>query len=202
MTNQYTDDQIEAIANLPEAAFRFKTHVDNLLGFYTWTRSQWTLAAVKDFTRQHGLDLRSQGDRCRFAWLAAKEWVACLPPATETKPETKVVRVLSRAIALLKPVPPTNSLENSPAYKIMGSPIYYDELIEGYKRLVRKYHPDLNPTPEATERLQIVTEIYTTLRDGWTAKYSPLIPREVIGEANIKLAYAKAFKWAPESFWG
>ena len=40
------------------------------------------------------------------------------------------------------------------------------EVIEAaYKRLALKYHPDLNPTPEATERMQALNAAYAVLSD-------------------------------------
>ena len=40
------------------------------------------------------------------------------------------------------------------------------EVIEGaYRRLVRKYHPDVNHVPDATQRMQAINEAYEVLRD-------------------------------------
>jgi curved DNA-binding protein CbpA len=34
-----------------------------------------------------------------------------------------------------------------------------------FRRLARKYHPDVNPTPEARERMRRITAAYEVLRD-------------------------------------
>lgn len=40
-----------------------------------------------------------------------------------------------------------------------------DEIKKAYRRLARKYHPDLSKEPKAKERFQEVSEAYETLRD-------------------------------------
>lgn len=52
-------------------------------------------------------------------------------------------------------------------YAILGVPTYADQrLIETtYRRLARKYHPDINPSPEAHERMAAINEAYAVLRD-------------------------------------
>lgn len=198
----FTQEQIINIASLPETAFRFKNTVDSLLDFYAWVREQWTAKAIADHRNKYELDCRSQEGKLRFAWYAAKELSQnCLPLPKEDK-EIKTVKVLSQAIAFLKPVPPTNGLENSPAYQIMGKPIYFDELVRNYRVLAQKYHPDNNPSVEAVGRFQIVNEIYQALKSQWFDKYSPLIPIERIGRENIERAYSKQFPFDPDSFWG
>lgn len=197
----FTQDQIQAIATLPANAYKFKAHIDNLIAIYRWCREQWTSKAIKDLTAENNLDLRRKEDRAKFGWFAAQELAKALPPAPQRQQESKSVKVLCQAIALLNPVPTTNGLENAPAYKIMGSPIYADELRRNYELLVRKWHPDVNQSLEAVGRFQLITELYRTLRDKWFEKYSPLIPGDRLGKENLQRAMDKSFPWSPESFW-
>lgn len=198
----FDDSQILAFAQLPESCLKFRIHVENLISFYQFLREQWTAQAIDQFKQQHGLDLRKPSDRARFGWLAAQEWVACLPAAPEpVPPETKVVKVLCQALALLPPVPKTNSLEYSEPYQIFQSPVYFDELVSAYRQLAQRWHPDTNFSPEAVERFQIINNVYKTLKNEWVSKYSPLIPAERIGQENIQRAYAKRFPFSAESFW-
>jgi Flp pilus assembly protein TadB len=47
-----------------------------------------------------------------------------------------------------------------------------DIIAVAYKRLARKYHPDTNPSPEATRRMQAINTAYQILRDpGTRAQY-------------------------------
>ncbi|WP_049802829.1 J domain-containing protein [Gloeothece verrucosa] len=160
--------------------------------------------------------------RARLGWLMAQEYVKCLPPAQaepsaepknsqqpereqqlqqDHKREAQVVKVLATAIAYLPPVPPTNGLEQTPPYCILGKPIYFDELVRNYKILAQKWHPDLCSHREAKDRFQLVTAIFKELRDGWFKKYSPLIAACTIGSENLKRARNKTFPFTAESFW-
>jgi hypothetical protein len=195
----FTQEEITAIANLPSNAYKFKAHIDNLIALYRWCREQWTTQAIKTLTAENNLDLRRKEDRAKFGWYAAQELAKALPPAPQV--EAKAVKVLCQAIALLPPVPTTNGLENAPAYRVMGSPIYADELRRNYEQLVKKWHPDINKSLEAVGRFQLVTELYRTLRDKWFEKYSPLIPGDRLGKDNLNLAMDQKFAWSPESFW-
>ena len=203
----FTDQQIIEIAALPATCFKFKAHVETLVGFYKWIRQQWTVSAQNELKTRHNLDLRQKTDRLKFAWHAAKELSQdCLPPAKEDSPihpkaESQLAKILCQAIALLPPSPPTNGIEKAPAYKIMGEPVYADELVRNYKLLAKKWHPDNNPSVEAVGRFQLIQNIYITMRKDWFAKYSPFIPKERLGDKAFQLAYAKTFDWTPESFW-
>lgn len=202
----YTEQQITEIAALPATCFKFKSHVDTLLGFYAWIRQQWVPSAQTELKTRHNLDLRQKADRLRFAWYAAKELATdCLPPVSEEvvnpKGESQVAKILCQAIALLPPVPPTNGIEKAPAYQIMGEPVYADELVRNYKLLAKKWHPDNNPSLEAVGRFQLITSIYSTMKKDWFSKYSPFIPKERLGDKAFQMAYAKQFPWTPESFW-
>ena len=199
----FTTEEITAIAALPANAYKFKHHIEALLSVYRWVREQWTAKAVKDLAHQHGLDLRKRDDRAKFGWFAAQELAQSLPKALPASPhpETKTVKFLCQAIALLPPVPQTNGLEKTPAYQILGEPIYADELHRNYKQLIQKWHPDNNPSVEAVGRFQVIDQIYKALRSHWFEKYSPLIPLEKIGQENLEKAKAAHFDWSPESFW-
>lgn len=197
----FTQERISEIAALPANAYKFKANIDQLIQFYQWVREQWTTKAVKDLCHENSLDLRRKEDRAKFGWFAAQELVKALPPAPAESTAAKTVKVLCQAIALLPPVPETNGLENAPAYRIMGRPIYADELNRNYKQLVQKWHPDLNPSVEAVGRFQIINEVYQALRSHWFEKYSPLLPLAKIGKENIDRAMAKTFDFSPESFW-
>ncbi|WP_013334888.1 J domain-containing protein [Gloeothece verrucosa] len=218
----YTTEQILEIAQLPETCFRYRCHIENLIDFYKWAKQQWTASALKEFTTEHNLNLRRQGDRARLGWLMAIEYVKCLPPAQpepsaplsnsqqlqqssslveHSLKETQVVKVLATAIAYLPPVPPTNGLEKTAPYSILGQPIYFDELVRNYKILAQKWHPDLCNHPEAKDRFQLVTAIFQELKANWFKKYSPLIAACAIGPENLKRAKSKKFSFTPESFW-
>ena len=60
--------------------------------------------------------------------------------------------------------------------KIMANKDYYsilgvgkdageDEIKSAYRRLAKKYHPDLNKTPEAAEKFKEINEAYSVLGD-------------------------------------
>lgn len=197
----FTQEQINHLALIPETGFRFKKAVDSLLSFYKWLRNEWTPKAITEHRIKYELDCRTTEGKLRFAWYAAKELSQpCLPQSPSS--EGKSVKILSQAIALLNPVPPTNGLEKSPPYQVMGKPIYFDELVRNYRVLAQKYHPDNNPSPDAPIRFQIVNEIYQTLKSHWFEKYSPLLPVEKVGKDNIKRAFQKEMPFSPASFWG
>jgi hypothetical protein len=205
-----TQEEITAIALLPENCFKYKQHFDNLIALYQFCKSQWTARAVKHLAHENALDLRRKDDRAKFGWLASKELVLSLPPSptpiTEVatpKPDhsDQTDKMLCQAIALLNPVPTTNGLEKAPVYQLMGEPVYLDELVRNYRVLARRWHPDRNDDPTSLMRFQVINEVYTDLSGKWFEKYSPLIDRSVIGEANIARAMAVKLPFTPESFW-
>lgn len=206
----FTQEEITAIALLPENCFKYKQHFDNLIALYQFCRQQWTARAVKRLAQENGLDLRKKDDRAKFGWLAAHELVLSLPPAPTPIPEVAIpkpnhsnqtVKMLCQAIALLNPVPTTNGLEKAPVYQLMGEPVYLDELVRNYRVLARRWHPDRNDDPTALKRFQVINEIYTDLSGKWFEKYSPLIDKNIIGEANIARAMSVKLPFTPESFW-
>lgn len=207
----FDDKTILQLAQLPETAFKFKSHIDNLIAFYVWLKDQWTAQAIADLKSRHDLNLRSTEGKAKLAWYAAQEWAESvtsyqLPVTEEVKSieasiEAKTVKVLCQAIALLPPIPPTNGLEAAPAYAIMGNPVYLDELRRNYIKLASKWHPDRNSSPEAGDRFALVSAIYKEMDSQWLSKYSPLIPISKIGKENIERAFNKKFQFSPESFW-
>ena len=52
-------------------------------------------------------------------------------------------------------------------YNILGvsENASHDEIKKAYRRLSLKYHPDKNPSPEATEKYKLINEAYGTLGD-------------------------------------
>lgn len=195
-----TQEQITAIASLPANAYKFKCHIDNLIAIYKFCREQWTRLAIQELTHVNNLDLRKKEDRAKFGWYAAQELAKALPHVKEPHDYTGTVRVLAQAIALLPPVPPTNKLEDAPVYRVFGRPIYLDELMNAYRKLVKKWHPDTNTSPEAEARFKIITECYADLTKCWFTKYSPLLPLTAIGQENVNRAMAVKLPFTPESF--
>lgn len=200
MNTTITQEQIKAIAALPSNAYKFKAHIDGLIEIYQFCRREWTAIAIRELTTTHNLNLRKKEHKAKFGWYAAQELTKALPPAKESHDDAGTVRVLAQAIALLPPVPETNGLEKAPVYRLFGSPIYLDELRNGYKSMAIKWHPDNNPSPEAEARFKILTECYSDLTRAWFEKYSPLIPASAIGAENIKRAMAVKLPFSPESF--
>jgi hypothetical protein len=71
-----------------------------------------------------------------------------------------------------------------------------DIIAVAYKRLARKYHPDTNPSPEATRRMQALNTAYQVLRDpGTRAQYD----RERSAQASWSAREAEAPRHAPEN---
>ncbi len=214
----FTQEKILSIASLPESAFRFKCHVDALIALYKWVREQWTTRAIAEHRNKYELDCRTTEGKLRFALTAARELSqGVLPPvvaetpsasSTENNREIQASRILSQAIALL-PYTPTNGLENAPAYRVLGSPISAYSLVENYKILAKKWHPDINPNPEASARFDLISDIYRTLKGNWFSRYSPLIAKEKFVDAQgipnfntiYQAAYSVKLRFSPESFW-
>ncbi len=215
----FTQQEILEIAALPETAFRFRCHVDALISLYKWVREQWTAKAIAEHRHKYELDCRTTEGKLRFALTAARELSqGVLPPviaetssasSTDNNRDVQTSRILSQAIALL-PYTPTNGLENAPAYRVLGSPISADSLVENYKILAKKWHPDLNTNPEASERFDLISDIYQTLKGNWFTRYSPLIAKEKFRNAQgipnfntiYQAAYSVKLRFSPESFWG
>ena len=216
----YTPQQIIEIATLPESAFRLQATISQLTKFYVWIKETWTKQAIQSLAKQHDLSLRSHENQARFAWYAAQLLASELPalpgpnwdlidepkesnpePITSDCIESQIAKILATALVLLPPVPETNGLETTPAYQIMGTPIYVDELDRNYIELARRWHPDRNSHHEAIIRFQMIADIYKNLRSHWHEKYSPLIPLSRLGTENLQSAMSAVFDFDPASFW-
>jgi len=87
-------------------------------------------------------------------------------------------------------------------YEALGVPrtADADELQEAYRRLARRYHPDVNKDPEAEERFKEVNEAYQVLSDpGTRARYDRFGPnfRQVPEGAEREAAGAGAGGFGP-----
>lgn len=53
-------------------------------------------------------------------------------------------------------------------YEILGVPrtATREEIDEAFKKLARKYHPDINKSPEAREKFEEITWAYNQIKDG------------------------------------
>ena len=216
----YRPEQIVELATLPESAFRLQATISQLKDFYVWIKATWTKQAITSLAREHELNLRSHENQAKFAWYAAQLLASELPalpasnsdlieepkesqsePITSDCIESQIAKILATALVLLPPVPETNGLEATPAYQIMGTPIYVDELDRNYIELVRRWHPDRNANPEAESRIKIIAIIYETLRDQWYDRYSPLIASSRLDPDMIATAKSQDFGFDPDSFW-
>jgi DnaJ family protein B protein 4 len=57
--------------------------------------------------------------------------------------------------------------EKNDLYKVLGisEKASHDEIKKAYRSLSLKYHPDRNPSPDATEKFKLINEAYETLGD-------------------------------------
>ena len=212
----YTTEEIAAIAAIPDTAFKYKQQFQSLLDFYLWIKDTWTATAIKQLATDNSLSLRGHENKAKFARLAAQTMliesqpVLCPSqpenedsdpnPTNHSNQDSQTVRILAIALTL-PPVPKTNGLENAPAWKILGSPIYRIELEQNFKKLLWYWHPDKNADPSAKDRMSLICAIYRLLSMHWEAKYDPLLPIEKLNKLAIERAMQKTFDWTPESFW-
>lgn len=211
----YTIEEIAAIAAMPDTAFRYKKQFQNLLEFYLWIKENWTATAIKQLATDNSLSLRGHENKAKFARLAAQviidesQPILCPsddghsipPPAIESDSHIATPPETTRPTKLLPPVPPTNGLENAPAWQILGSPLHRTELEQNFKKLLWYWHPDKNPDPSAKDRMSLISAIYRLLSLHWEAKYEPLLPIEKLNKLAITRAMQKTYDWNPESFW-
>lgn len=82
-----------------------------------------------------------------------------------------------------------------------------DEIRAAYRRLAKRYHPDVNPDPDASERFIAVRQAYETLIDPEARARYDLALRGGIGSAphdpfRYRAAAGEGFSWrwqTPES---
>ncbi len=60
-----------------------------------------------------------------------------------------------------------------------------DEIKKAYRRLARELHPDVNSSPEASERFKLVTHAYDVLSDPQERQQYDLGPQPTFGGANF-----------------
>jgi len=58
-------------------------------------------------------------------------------------------------------------------YEILGVPrtATREEIDEAFKMLARKYHPDINKSPEAREKFEEITWAYNQIKDGYSIAF-------------------------------
>lgn len=212
----YTTEEIARIAAIPDTAFKYKQQFQSLLDFYLWIKETWTATAIKQLATDNSLSLRGYENKAKFARLAAQiiiresQPILCSSepenedsdpnPTNHSNQDNQTVRILAIALTL-PPVPKTNGLENAPAWKILGSPIYKSELEQNFQKLLWYWHPDRSDDPTASDRISLVVSIYRRLTNFWDVKYSPLLPIHKLNQIAIEKAMQKTYDWSPESFW-
>lgn len=67
-----------------------------------------------------------------------------------------------------------------------------DVIEAAYKRLCKKYHPDVNPSPSATQRMQQLNQAYETLHDAQRRKKYHQLWVEKTGTPSEHLSYQQA----------
>ena len=60
-----------------------------------------------------------------------------------------------------------------------------DEIKKAYRRLARELHPDVNPSPDASERFKLVTHAYDVLSDPQQRQQYDLGPQPSFGGAGF-----------------
>lgn len=197
----YTKEQIKAIASIEPQEFCLKSNVQTLCEFYKWVKEEVTPCTIEKTKKALGLNLRKREDRMKLAHAIAIQLNGGKPDPTPTERKDTLVNLLTKVIALLPPVPPTNGLEDAPGWRLFGSPIYIHELDAGYSALHKTYHPDVNPSPDSTKKMSVINRIYDKLREDWTLKYSPLLPKELITDEIVELAMGVNLEIDPEETW-
>ncbi|WP_013325090.1 hypothetical protein [Gloeothece verrucosa] len=87
-----TQDLIQYLSNLTDTALLIKSHAIAALTFYNWVKQNLTQKSIREFTKQHRLDLRKLQDRQKLA-LRIASYVQANPitkeqtPASENQPQ-------------------------------------------------------------------------------------------------------------------
>ncbi len=184
--NQYSAEQLLELATAP---LRYQSTVDSLLAFYDHIKSLWSRHAIKSLAFENGLNLRRTEDKLIFAQLAATIELDNLPinnlleaelEATKTELAVAKETIIQQemAIALLKAGKPLNGRENTPIFKVFGSPTTKDSFISNYRKLRLIEHPDVSnyPPEVACDRFSFLKAAYTALLSNWDVKYDPTLP--------------------------
>ena len=207
MPIQYTSDQLLELATMP---LRYQASVDQLIEFYGYIKKLWSKPAIKSLAHQHGLNLRVTHDKLQFAQIAASIELDSYvePNQLEAELETtkaelasakETIKQQEKAIALLKAGKPLNGRQETPIFKVFGSPATKDMLVSNYRKLRVKEHPDASSYPSdiAAQRFAFLKSAYVALLNGWDEKYCPTLP---IAQEELTKAMAAKLPFPASSF--
>ncbi len=194
---KYTPEQL---LELTTAQLRYQSTVNSLTEFYGYIKQLWSKSAIKKLATENNLNLRVTQDKLRFAQIAAEieldNYSIADPQQLQAELETtkaelvtakQTIKKQEKAIALLKAGKPLNGRENTPIFKVFGSPTTKDMLVSNYRKLRVKEHPDASsyPSDVAAQRFAFIKSAYVALLNGWDEKYCPtlLITQEELTKA-------------------
>lgn len=210
----YTPEQLLDLATAP---IRYQATVDALLEFYSYIKELWTKAAVKELAIENNLNLRSTSDRLIFAQLAAQIELDGYRYQLEGTPELKVLEAQleetrselaeanktiesqAKKIALLTAGKELNGRQDTPIFRVFGSPTTKDMLVSNYRKLRVREHPDASDYPQdiACDRFSFLKATYIALLNGWSDKYDPTLP---IAKEDLDKAMSAKLPFDPSSF--
>ena len=206
---KYTPEQLLELAT---AQLRYQSTVNSLTEFYGYIKQLWSKSAIKKLATENNLNLRVTQDKLRFAQIAAEIELDnySITENRQLQAELEITKAelayaketivqQEKAIALLKAGKPLNGRENTPIFKVFGSPTTKDMLISNYRKLRVKEHPDASsyPSDVAAQRFAFLKAAYTALLNGWVDKYDPTLP---ISEEELSKAIAAKLPFPASSF--